>query len=136
VDPYLIPPTLILAVAQRLVAKLCDGGGKAVPIEGSMKMMLDNVFSEIPQEFRSEIPQSKHVYEATPTPECPKGVRGRVAVFEAIEMTKDLEVAILKGASEAELNAVARKQGLINMKEDAAIKAMNRIIPFEEVSGL
>ncbi len=28
IDPYLIAPTLILSVAQRLVTRLCEGGGE------------------------------------------------------------------------------------------------------------
>lgn len=136
VDPYLIPPTLVLAVAQRLVAKLCQDGGKAVPIEGSIKVMVDKMFSEIPEDFRKEIPFTKNVYEAAPTNSCPKGVRGREAVFEVLEMNEDLEAAILKNASEASLLEIARKQGMLTMKEDALIKAMNKVVPFEEVAGL
>jgi type IV pilus assembly protein PilB len=41
VDPYLIAPTLILAVAQRLVGLLPPGSGEAVPVDGSIKMMID-----------------------------------------------------------------------------------------------
>ncbi len=136
VDPYLIPPTLVLAVAQRLVAKLCQDGGKAVPIEGSIKVMVDKMFSEIPEDFHKEIPFTKNVYEAAPTNSCPKGVRGREAVFEVLEMNDELEAAILKNASEAGLLEIARKQGMLTMKEDALIKAMNRVVPFEEVAGL
>ncbi|MDB5259372.1 MAG: ral secretion pathway protein, partial [Candidatus Taylorbacteria bacterium] len=52
VDPYLIAPTLICAVAQRLVSTLCPGGGKAVPLEGSLKVMIDKQFSDLPAEFK------------------------------------------------------------------------------------
>ena len=44
IDPYLIPPTLILAMAQRLVRKICPDSQKEIPVEGSMKVMLEQQF--------------------------------------------------------------------------------------------
>lgn len=136
VDPYLIPPTLILAAAQRLVVQMCEGGGKEIPVEGSIKMMYEKQFADVPEEFRKEFPSFKNVYEAVPMPECPKGISGRVAVFEVLEMDRDLETSILRGSPESELIKIARKQGMLTMKEDAMIKAVNRVIPFEEVGNL
>jgi len=136
VDPFLIAPTLILAAAQRLVVQLCEGGGKPIPVKDSIKVMYEKQFMDVPQSFRNEIPDFKEVYEATPTPECPKGVRGRIAVFEMLEMNHELEVAVLHGSSEVEIEQIARKQGMLSMKEDAMIKALKRIIPFEEVGTL
>ena len=136
VDPYLIPPTLVLAAAQRLAVRLCKEGGKPMPIEGSRKVMYERQFADVPQEFKKDLPPFTQVYEAVPTRECPKGVSGRVAVFEVLEMNQELETAILRGASESELIAIGRKQGMLSMKEDAMIKAVNRIIPFEEASSL
>src|SRR3989344_3218323 len=136
IDPYLIAPTLILAAAQRLVAQLCDGGGRPIPVEGSIKMMYEHQFADVPEEFRRLLPKVENVYEASATSECPKGVRGRVAVFEMLEMNRDVEAAILRNASEAELMKLGRAQGMLTMKEDAMIKALGRVIPFEEVGTL
>ena len=136
VDPFLIAPTLILAAAQRLVVQLCEGGGKPIPVKDSIKAMYEKQFMDVPQGFRNEIPDFKEVYEATPMPECPKGVRGRIAVFEMLEMNHELEVSVLHGSSEAEIKQIARKQGMFSMKEDAMIKALKRVIPFEEVGAL
>jgi type II secretory ATPase GspE/PulE/Tfp pilus assembly ATPase PilB-like protein len=76
------------------------------------------------------------VYEATPTPDCPKGVRGRMAVWEVFKMDKDIETAILKNPTELEISRILRQKGMITMKEDALIKAFQKIIPFEEVNKL
>ena len=111
-------------------------GGKPIPVKDSIKAMYEKQFMDVPQGFRNEIPDFKEVYEATPMPECPKGVRGRIAVFEMLEMNHELEVAVLHGSSEAEIKQIARKQGMLSMKEDAMIKALKRVIPFEEVGTL
>jgi type IV pilus assembly protein PilB len=136
VDPYLIAPTLICAIGQRLVATLCPGSGKPIPIEGSIKIMVEKEFADLPDQYRKEIPFSDTVYEASPTPDCPKGVRGRMAVWEVFKMDKDIEGAILKNPTELEISRILRTKGMLTMREDALIKAFQKIIPFEEVNKL
>jgi type IV pilus assembly protein PilB len=136
IDPYLIAPTLILTMAQRLVSKICPGGGKLVPVEGALKVMIDREFQDLPPEFRKEIPEVTEVLEAEPTDDCPKGVRGRQAVCEVFKMDKDLEKMILKDPTEAALWPILRSKGMLTIKEDAMIKAFNHEIPFEEVNKL
>ncbi|MFA5889243.1 MAG: GspE/PulE family protein [Candidatus Paceibacterota bacterium] len=136
VDPYLIAPTLILAMAQRLTLGLCPGAGEAVPVEGSLKVMIDKQFSDLPQQFVDEIDFTDKVYKAKETTDCPNGTRGRVAVIEAFKMTDELEKIILNNPIESEIIKVVRSQGMLTMKEDAIIKTMHQIIPFEEVNVL
>ncbi len=136
VDPYLIAPTLICTIAQRLVSMLCPGSGKPIPVDGSIKLMIDKQFADLPAQYRSEIPFADTVYEPTPTSECPKGVRGRMAVMEVFKMDKDIESVILKNPTELEISKVLRSKGMITMREDALIKAFQKVIPFEEVNKL
>ncbi len=136
IDPYLIPPTLILVMAQRLVSTLCPGTGKAIPMSDSIKNMVEKEFSDLPAEFRKEIPVTTEMFEAERTAQCPNGIKGRMAVFEMFKMDSDIEQVILKNPVESEVFKVARKKGLITVKEDAIIKAMQKIIPFEEVNQL
>jgi type II secretory ATPase GspE/PulE/Tfp pilus assembly ATPase PilB-like protein len=57
-------------------------------------------------------------------------------VMEVFEMDKEVEEVILKNPTEPELYKVARAKGMLSMKEDAIIKAMERVIPFEEINTL
>jgi type IV pilus assembly protein PilB len=63
-------------------------------------------------------------------------MEGRVAVFEMLEVDKEIEKAILAKADEPELTKLARKKGMITLKEDAMLKSMNGIVPFRECMGL
>ncbi|HEY9584154.1 MAG TPA: GspE/PulE family protein, partial [Candidatus Paceibacterota bacterium] len=135
VDPFLIAPTLILAMAQRLVSML-HGEGKPMPIENSIKMMIDKSFQDLPHEFRKNIVIPDKIYEAKPTADCPKGTRGRTAVFEILEMNKELEQVILKNPTEIEVMKIARNQGMLTMHEDALLKAFKGKIPFEEINKI
>ena len=136
VEPYLIPPVLILGMAQRLVKTLCKGGGKKVPVGGSMQVMMTDQFKDLPPEYQKEVPPLNEVYLKNPTPDCPAGTRGRIAVYEMFDMNTEFEKAILANAGEDEMFKIARKNGMLTMKEDAIIKSAKGVIPFEEVNTL
>lgn len=136
IDPYLIAPTLILGMAQRLVGKAYEPAVEAVPIDGSFKAMIDAQFKDLPDEFRSKIPATGEVLRRKPTPDCPKGTKGRVAVTEVYKMDRALEAIILKEPTELAINKYLRSKGMLSMKEDSMIKALDKIIPFEEVNDL
>lgn len=136
VDPYLIAPTLVLAIAQRLGRRLCKGAGKPFPIEGSIKSWIQKHVEDLPAEFRSQVPTEGNLYERSPSPECSTGTRGRIALFEMFEMDKDIEGAIGKNATELELEKVLRKKGMFTIQEDAIIKCSQRLLPFEEINAL
>ncbi|MBI4086779.1 type II/IV secretion system protein [Candidatus Kaiserbacteria bacterium] len=136
VDPYLIAPTLVLAIAQRLVLRICPGTGKKVPVEGSVKMMIDHEFESLPAAYHARIPKADFVLGAERTGACPNGTRGRTAVMEVVEINDEMRELILTRGSEEDMYKVARKNGFITMKEDAIIKALEHSIPFEEVNTL
>jgi type IV pilus assembly protein PilB len=136
VDPYLIAPTLIAAIGQRLVRKLCPGAGKPVPVSESIRVLLDQTFADLPQEFHAQLPPFTQFYEASTTAECPNGTRGRLAVFEILKMDKDIEHVVLTSPVEEKVFAAARAKGMLTMREDAIMKALAGEIPFEEVNTL
>lgn len=136
VDPYLIAPTLILTMAQRLVNLLYPNSGKPLTVQGSIKALIDRQFSDLPEEFKKEIPTSEFVYEKEPSTACPSGVKGRIAVFEAFKMDNDVEKLILTNPTESSIVKTLRSKGMLSMKEDAIVKALNKKIPFEEVINL
>lgn len=136
VDPFLVAPTLISVIGQRLVRKLCDGGGKAEPVSDSMKHYLEQEFADLPEAFRKKLPQFKTLYHAKPTPECPNGTRGRTGVFELLRMNKEIEKVILAQPVEGQIYAAARASGMLSMREDAIVKALRGEIPFEEINTL
>lgn len=136
VDPYLIAPTLILTIAQRLVGTLCPNGGEMIKVEGNTKALIERNFIDLPEEYMKEIPFSDTVYKIKPTPDCPKGTRGRMAVFEMFMMDRDIENAILTNPVESEILKIARKKGMLSIRESAIVKAFEKKIPFEEVNKL
>lgn len=136
VDPYLIAPTLVIVIAQRLARTLCAGAGKPRPIDAGLKMMIEKQFQDLPDQYRKKINFGDTIYDIAPGPNCPSGVMGRAAVMEVLEIDKDLQPIILKNPTEQEIWKHARSRGMLTMKDDAIMKAFNRVIPFEELNSL
>ncbi len=135
VDPYLIAPTLKLAIAQRLARRIKDATGIEAPIDKSMELMTEDTFSTLPEKFRNRIPVGKTIVHPEATPGCATGMRGRVAIMEVLEVNEAIQDMILKNASEEQIYDEARKHGFMTMKEDAIIKALDHQIPLEEMNA-
>ena len=133
IDPYLIAPTLILSVAQRLAKTTYPSSRKLVPMDDSIRMQIESQLKDLPEEFRSKIEIKNEMYETVPSPECPSGTRGRIAIYEMFRIDKEMQSVILKNPSELEIYKTARRKGMLMMREDAMLKAINGIIPFKEV---
>jgi type IV pilus assembly protein PilB len=136
VDPFLIAPTLVAVIGQRLVRKLCSGAGKPFPITASIHAFLEREFADLPEKYRKTLPSFKDFYHAGATAQCPNGTRGRTAVFEILRMDKNLEQVVLKEPVEENIYAAARANGMLTMREDAIVKALTGEIPFEEINTL
>ncbi len=136
VDPFLIAPTLVAVIGQRLVRKLVPGGGKAFPVNESIKILLEKDFADLPEKYRTALPPFTQFYHATPTDDSPSGVRGRTAVFEILRMDQHIEDVVLKSPVEESIYAAARESGMLTMREDAIVKALAGEIPFEEINTL
>lgn len=135
VDPYLIAPTLKLAIAQRLARRLCPNTGKEVPVDESLKYMINKEFETLPEQYHSRIPEAKSIMHPEPSPGCASGTKGRIAIMESLEITSEIEHLILNDGSETDIYNEARKNGFMSMKENAIIKALEHKIPYEEVSA-
>jgi len=134
VDPYLLSPTLNLVIAQRLVRRICPDTGRAVPVEGAIQKMIDDQFSDLPKEYHDQIPTGDEVLYIEASSNCPTGTRGRIGVYEMLEVDDDVRKAVLSSGEEDAVYEIARRKGMLTLKEDTIIKALQKLIPFEEVA--
>lgn len=134
IERYLIPPVLILSIAQRLTRTFCDGAQSETELTPSQIAQIEEDMRSLPEQYR--FPVSKKAWEPQPTPTCPTGLRGRMAVFEVMEMTSQIEKIILDNPVQSKIWSAARDQGMLTMREDAIVKAFDKKIPFSEVNNL
>ncbi|MBU3922945.1 GspE/PulE family protein [Patescibacteria group bacterium] len=134
IDPYLLPPTLLLIVAQRLVRKLCPIKKEFKASDEVIKMVEKEISGFSQQELEKyNIKKPYSLYEPIVSKECPRGTKGRIGIFEVIAMTPELEEIILTQPSDSKIKAEAARQGMTTMLQDGIIKALRGSVGFEEV---
>lgn len=135
VDPFLIAPTLILAMAQRLVRKIDLNCGHEID-EPGVRAIIDESFKTLDDKYKKDIPLDKNPSNAIPTSSNPSGLKGRIPVVEILEIDQEIQNLILAKKPEDDIWQAARKKGMISMREDAIIKSLKGIVPFTEVDSL
>ena len=136
VKPFLIPPALSIAIAQRLVAKLCPACKKKVKARKEVKDLILSEVEGLPQIIKKElkIPSPLMVYEAKGCKKCNfRGFAGRIGVFEVLSMTDELAAIILRTPEEQKIIQEASRQGMITMKQDGILKVLDGITTTEEI---
>ncbi|MEO5646482.1 MAG: GspE/PulE family protein [Candidatus Paceibacterota bacterium] len=136
VDPYLIAPTLVLAIAQRLVRRVHPSARHEVPMDAVTKEFISKEFIDLSPEEITRLNISDKMYEVRPSSEAPSGTSGRIAVFEMFSVDKEIQQVILKTPTEPELYKITRAKGMLTMREDALLKALDGQVTMQEVFGL
>ena len=138
VENYLIPSTLNLAVAQRLLRRLCQTCKLNVDANEAEEHMISETIKRMPKEYQDVM--SKNGYKIckpnleNPCKECSgKAYKGRIGIFEMLEMTPSLEKVILGTLSESALRDEAARQGMLTMFQDGILKVLKGVVSLEEL---
>ena len=109
VEPYLLADAVVGIIAQRLVRRLCPSCKKAILANEEQKEIL-NVDTK----------EELTIYEPCGCPECDgTGFRGRIGVYEIMEITSELKPLISRKASAEEIKQVALSQGMNTLRMSA-----------------
>jgi len=133
VQPEILGSSVNIAMAQRLVRRLCESCRTAVPIEGEDKTLIDRLMEKAPHP--EDLPQNRTImWQAVGCPVCNGiGYKGRLAIVEAIIMDKTIEQIVRTNPSEREIWEAARAQGIRSMAEDGIVKVLRGITSIEEL---
>jgi type IV pilus assembly protein PilB len=134
VDPFLLPSTLIMTIAQRLVRKLCPDSRAVIP-EGALTTVVQGEVDGMPEKYKQELLVKKpfQIYQGVVSPACPKGTSGRMGIYETLFMTPELEKIIIDNPSENRILEEAKRQQMLTMRQDGIIKVLNGIIGVQEL---
>jgi len=116
------------------VRTFTEGGAKEFELSPSQRKSIELSQSTLDPKYRFPIPNV--AYEPQRTPSSPTGLRGRMAVFEVMEMSQKMESIVLENPVDTKIFAAAREQGMLTMQEDAMLKAFDKKVPWEEVNTL
>jgi type IV pilus assembly protein PilB len=126
IEPFLVGSALDAVVAQRLARKLCDKCKE--PYEPTEVELVGARFPWMPGE---EMPI---LYRPVGCTTCSKtGYRGRIALHEVMRVSEEIERLAVSHASAAEIALMARKQGMVQLRDDGWIKVVMGQTSIEEI---
>ncbi len=125
VEPFMLAPSMIGVLSQRLVARICEHCREPVPVS---TRVLEKYFYDADQ--CGEI----LFYRGAGCPECRNtGYHGRVAIHELVIISEEMRAMISRGASNKELNEAARRNGTRPLRYDGLRKVLLGLTTIEEV---
>ena len=142
VQPFLIPASLNIVIAQRLVKKLCIHCKKKVTLKDIDSETLKNIKNSLSitpkEELRSrvgmEMLKNPYFYQPVWCDSCEQnGYKWRVGLYEMLEITPWVKEMILRGDSAFNINKQAIIDGMISLEQDGIIKALQWHTSLEEV---
>lgn len=135
VKPFLIPPTLRLVVAQRLVRRLCPDCKKKIKATKEIREFIFKELKSLPEnQGQEKTPAEMELFEPQGCKKCNStGFSGRLGIFEVLAMTDKLAEIIVKEPSEMTILQEALNQGMITMKQDGLLKVLSGLTTLEEI---
>lgn len=149
IEPFLIASTVNTIIGQRLVRRVAAKRDAywSSPLE--TKSILDNVGHLLPK-TKEEVAQvsADLGYKDLPlanqtaytlvkghdTPASPRGYSGRAGLYEVMDVTEEIRELIVKRATSGEIQRKAVEQGMITMRQDGYLKALQGLTTLEEVN--
>lgn len=136
VKPASIAPALNIAMAQRLLRKLCSVCRVPTQPEKSDRELIEKELALFPKLF--PVPDEKTwTFFRTADAQCSTcnstGYKGRIGVFEIILVNEAIEELIMKSPSEYDIQKTAASQGQITMRQDGLLKVLAGITDLTEL---
>jgi len=136
VEPFLLPAALNLMLAQRLVPLLCQSCKEEEEAPKNIQLIIQKEFERLPEQAKSSV-TFKSPYKVFRSKGCNvcnnKGFTGRMAIQEILRMTDQFKNMLNSLPTVEKISEEARRQGMVSMRQDGIIKALQGLIGIEEV---
>jgi type II secretory ATPase GspE/PulE/Tfp pilus assembly ATPase PilB-like protein len=142
VQPFLIPASVNLIIAQRLIKRLCPYCKKPIDLKSLWTDTLNDIKNAINITKKEELAERVWMdklknpvfYQAVWCEKCDNsGYKWRVWIYECLEITSGVKELILSGSSAYNINKQAIKDWMVSLEQDGIMKALNGLTTLEEV---
>jgi type IV pilus assembly protein PilB len=128
VEPFLVATSVNIICAQRLVRRICTRCKTVAPHQPPPEAFLKLGFTE------EEVKRGITAMKGAGCEVCSgRGYKGRVGLYEVLEMSETLKDMILTGASAIELREQAQKEGMITLRRSGCRKILDGVTTIDEV---
>lgn len=149
IEPFLIASTVNTVIGQRLVRRI---GEKSTPYQSNeleTKSIQETVGALLPKDAAT-MPQvaedlgyktlplsTQNAYtlvKGVDSPKTPGGYKGRMGLYEVMDVSETIQSLIIKHATSAEIQRQAIAEGMVTMRQDGYMKALQGVTTLEEVN--
>jgi type IV pilus assembly protein PilB len=150
IEPFLIASTVRTVIGQRLVRRIAPDGRQpyqsTLPETEAVKQALgpllpasaDKVAAAAHDLGYKSLPLAGQtaytLAKGTDSPDNPGGYRGRMGLYEVFGVSEAIQGMIMKRSTSSEIEKVARAEGMVNMRQDGYLKALNGETTIDEVN--
>lgn len=134
VNSKVITSAINIAMAQRLLRKLCENCKKKAELTEKENLLIKSVLESVRDKKELEGLDAQNVFSAVGCKECNfTGFKGRTGIYEAILTDENIENIVIQNPSEREINKAAESQDILNMRQDGIIKILRGITSLDEL---
>ena len=149
IEPFLIASTVNTIIGQRLVRRVSAKHDVYQSSQLETQMIQATIGQLLPTDRPQVVAVSQDLgYKDLPladqasytlvkghdTPQSPRGYSGRAGLYEVMDVTEEIQKLIVQRATSAEIQRMAVAQGMITMRQDGYLKALEGLTTLEEVN--
>jgi type IV pilus assembly protein PilB len=126
IEPFLVATSVQLICAQRLVRRICKG------CKTEIKALTESALVELG--FKPEEAPNLKIYRGAGCKICNgSGYKGRVGLYEVMEIGPELREGIIANATVVELKKIALASGMVTLRRSGLLKVQEGVTTIEEV---
>lgn len=149
IEPFLIASTVKVVIGQRLVRKVASNAEAYQSSDAETQVIKESVGNLLPKSpdrvaavsvdlgFKNLPLSTQNTYtlvKGKDTVDTPGGYKGRMGLFEAFAVTEQIQELIMKRATTSDIEKVAIGQGMVTMRQDGFLKALDGKTTLQEVN--
>ncbi|HVV25460.1 MAG TPA: GspE/PulE family protein [Candidatus Saccharimonadales bacterium] len=150
IEPFLIASTVHTVIGQRLVRRVADQGKQTYQSNAAETRAIQETLGGLLPATKEQVApfaqdlgykslplRTQTAYtltKGTDTTDTPGGYRGRMGLYEVFEVTEAIQALTMKRATASEIENMATREGMINMRRDGYLKALDGKTTLEEVN--
>lgn len=133
IEPFLISSSVNAVVAQRLCRKVCQKCKTELELDAATSEAIQKEIDLMPKNQQKDLKEQKF-YKGKGCAACSDtGYKGRIGIYEVLPVTEKIKARCTRETSTNEFQEIAISEGMITMKQDGILKAMDGLTTIEEV---
>lgn len=150
IEPFLVASTVNTVIGQRLVRRICDKCTEQRQSTAAETKSIQETLGKVLPANDADMGRAKEdlgfdilplanqtaytLFKGKGCKECTDGYKGRIGIYEVFAMSDEMEKLLATKGTTSQIQTQAEKQGMIAMKQDGYLKALNGLTTLEEVA--